>query len=181
MQIKTEHLKAALLAAGKNDIRFYLNGVLINAKHIVATDGHRMNVIPHGGEWTHGDVKIPREAVEMAVKLKLKTVDVTPEAIGPISFKPLDGTFPDYTRVMPALSRGVDQGNVHTGVNPNYLRDAATAVKLVTGVGHISLSQIGGTLVWSNSQIQVVVMPLRDPATPKPGYRPMVSLEPLSV
>jgi hypothetical protein len=178
MQVKTEHLKAALLAAGKKDVRYYLNGVLINNRHIVATDGHRMTVIAHGGEWPHGEVKIPREAVEMAVKLKLKTVDVTPEAIGPIAFKPLDGKFPDYTRVMPALSLGVDQGSVHTQVNPDFLRDAVAAVKLVVGHSHVSLSLIGGTYVWSNSQIQVVVMPLRD-AT-KENYAKMVSLEPLA-
>lgn len=178
MQIKTEHLKAALLAAGKKDIRYYLNGVRINAKHIVATDGVRMNVIAHGGEWPHDDVTIPRETVEMAIKLKLKTLDVTPEAIGPIAFKPLDGKFPDYTRVMPALSLGVDQGSVHTQVNPDFLRDAVAAVKLVVGHSHVSLSLIGGTYVWSNSQIQVIVMPLRD--STKENYPKMVSLERLA-
>ena len=178
MQVKTEHLKAALLAAGKKDIRYYLNCVVINEKHIVATDGYRMNVIAHGGEWTHGEVKIPREAVEMAVKLKLKTVDVTPEAIGPIAFKPLDGKFPDYARVMPALSLGVDQGNVSTQVNSDFLRDAVAAVKLVVGHSHVSLSLIRGTYVWSNAQIQVIVSPLRD--STKDGSPKMVSLEPLA-
>lgn len=178
MEIKTEHLKAALLAAGKKDKRYYLNGVVISTKHIVATDGHRMNVIAHGGEWPHGEVKIPREAVEMAVKLKLKTVDVTPEAIGPIAFTPLDGKFPDYTRVMPSLSLGVDQGNVHTQVNPDFLRDAVAAVKLVVGHSHVSLSLIGGTYVWGNPEIQVIVMPLRD--STKDGSPKMVSLQPLA-
>jgi DNA polymerase-3 subunit beta len=178
MEIKTEHLKAALLAAGKKDIRYYLNGVHVNAKHIVATDGYRMNIIAHGGEWPHEPVTIPREAVEMAVKLKLKTVDVTPEAIGPIAFKPLDGKFPDYLRVMPSLSLGVDQGGVHTQVNPDFLRDAVAAVRLVVGHAHVSLSLVGGTYVWSNAQIQVIVMPLRD-AT-KDGSPKMVSLQPLA-
>lgn len=180
MEIKTEHLKAALLAGGKKDIRYYLNGVHVNAKHIVATDGSRMNVIAHGGAWPHEPVTIPREAVEMAVKLKLKTVDVTPEAIGPIAFKPLDGKFPDYTRVMPALSQGVDQGAVHTQVNPDYLRDAIAAIKLVTGDGHASLASIGGTLVWSNAQLQTVVMPLRDIKGSDAKHRPLICLEPLA-
>lgn len=178
MLIKTEHLKAALLAAGKKDIRYYLNGVLVNEKHVVATDGSRMIVIAHGGDWAHGPVMIPRAAVEMAVKLKVGELDVTASTVGPIAFTPLDGVFPDYTRVMPALSRGIDHGDVHTQVNPDYLRDAVAAVKLVTGDGHASLASVGGVMVWSNSQIQAIVMPLRD--LKKPGVRPLISLEPLA-
>ena len=36
MQILTSHLKAVLLAAGKKDVRFYLNGVHATEKHPAA-------------------------------------------------------------------------------------------------------------------------------------------------
>lgn len=164
MQIKTADLKAVLLAAGKKDIRFYLNGVHVDKHHLVGTDGHRMHVVCHGGDWPHDPVTIPRTACELAVKGKTTTLEITPTAIGPISYQPVGGTYPDYTRVMAsstALNGGIEQGDMLTCIQPEYLKDADAAIKLVAGTALNSLARIGSAWIWSNRTLQVVVMPYR--------------------
>lgn len=181
MQILTSYLKAVLLAAGKKDLRYYLNGVHVNNHHLVATDGHRLHIVCHGGDWPHDPVTIPRTACELAVKGKTTTLEITPTAIGPISYQPVGGTYPDYTRVMAgrmALSAGIEQGDMLTCILPEYLKDADAAIKLVAGAGGNSLARIGGTWVWSNRTLQVVVMPFRTQAAEK--HPAAYSLEPLA-
>ena len=169
MQIKTNDLKALLLAAGKKDIRYYLNGVHVNSKHLVATDGHRMHVIAHGGDWPHGPVTIPREAVELAVKAKTVELTLTTEVIGAISYKPIDGVYPDYLRVLP-VSIGIVHGDRHVDVNPEYWRDAEKAIKLIGWKGeHPALTHVGNCWYWCNGRMAVVVMPYRM-VNPKTGF-----------
>ena len=180
MQILTNHLKAVLLAAGKKDIRYYLNGVHVNKHHLVATDGHRVHIVCHGGDWPHEPVTIPRDACELAVKGKTASLELTPTAIGPISYLPVSGTYPDYTRVMAgstALNGGIEQGDLLTCLQPEFLKDADAAIKLVAGRALNSLARIGGSWVWSNPTLQIVVMPYRVHAGPK---TPAYSLEPLA-
>lgn len=181
MQILTNHLKAVLLAAGKKDIRYYLNGVHVNKHHLVATDGSRMHIVCHGGDWPHDPVTIPRTACELAIKGKTTTLEITPTAIGPISYQPTGGTYPDYTRVMAsstALHGGIEPGDLLTCIQPDYLKDADAAIKLIAGTGGNSLACIKGTWVWSNPTLQVVVMPYRVHAGPKTPAA--YSLEPLA-
>ena len=181
MQILTSHLKAVLLAAGKKDIRSYLNGVHVNKHHLVATDGPRMHIVCHGDDWPHEPVTIPRDACELAIKGKTATLELTPEAIGPISYQPLGGTYPEYTRVMAsgyALGRGVSDGEQFTNAQWEYLRDADAAIKLVTGKKLSPLALIGNAFVWSNPQLQVVVMPYS--VTYRTNGERHYSLEPLA-
>ena len=182
MQILTSHLKAVLLAAGKKDIRYYLNGVHVNKHHLVATDGSRMHIVCHGGDWPHEPVTIPRDACELAVKCKTTTLEITPTAIGSISYQPVGGTYPDYTRAMAsstALFAGIEQGDMLTCIHPEYMKDADAAIKLVIGgKGCNSLARIGSAWIWSNPTLQVVVMPFRVHATEK--HPAAYSLEPLA-
>ena len=182
MQILTSHLKAVLLAAGKKDIRFYLNGVHVNKHHLVAIDGHRMHIVCHGGDWPHDPVTIPRTACELAIKGKTTTLDITPAAIGPVSYQPTGGTYPDYTRVMAgraALAAGIEQGDMLTCIQPEYLKDADAAIKLVVGgKAHFAMAKIKGSWVWSSPTLQVVVMPYRVHAGPNSPAA--YSLEPLA-
>ena len=181
MQILTNHLKAVLLAAGKKDIRSYLNGVHVNKHHLVGTDGCRMHIVCHGGDWPHEPVTIPRDACELAVKCKTTTLEITPTAIGSISYQPVGGTYPDYTRVVAcstALFAGIEQGDMLTCIQPEYLKDADAAIKLVAGTTFNSLARVGGSWVWSNRTLQVVVMPFRAHATEKASAA--YSLEPLA-
>lgn len=73
------------------------------------------------------------------------------------------GTFPDYKRVMPKLPATADIGPVHTQCNPDYLKDAVKAVGLATyNRADVSLTSVGGTLVWCDGHFMAVVMPVRD-------------------
>lgn len=173
MQIKTADLKAVLLAAGKKDIRYYLNGIHVNSRHIVGTDGRRMHVIAHGGDWPHNPVTIPREVVELAVKAKTLELTLTTEALGAISYKPIDGIYPDYMRVIPTQTEVVD-GERHVDVNPEYWRDAEKAIKLIGWKGELpALSHVGNCWYWCNGRLAVVVMPQRlvNPKTGERGYQ----------
>ena len=116
--IEASAICALLVAAGKKDIRYYLNGIHFNEKHAVATDGHRLAVYrldtPVKNESVYPSIIIPREVFD-AVKIKPKGLvtitlpdKITPESttvtidyMGVASTAALiDGKFPDYMRVV---------------------------------------------------------------------------------
>ena len=173
MQIKTADLKAVLLAAGKKDKRFYLNGVHVNSKHIVGTDGARLHAIAHGGEWPHAPVTIAREVVELAVKAKTLELTLTTDALGAISYKPTGGTYPDYARVLPAQT-DVVTAERYVDVNPEFWRDAEKAIKLAGWNGELpALAHVGNCWYWCNGRLAIVIMPWRmiNPNTGERGYQ----------
>jgi DNA polymerase-3 subunit beta len=78
MKITIDHsiIKALLICAAKHDVRYYLNGVCVDARAngdvvLVATDGHRLLAYPVAVDnidaLAPGEYVIPREALE-AVK-----------------------------------------------------------------------------------------------------------------
>lgn len=68
-ELKVSALAAALMCAGKKDVRYYLNGVLLDfrAGKIVATDGHRLfcGAIP---AVDFPPVIVPRDIIESTLK-----------------------------------------------------------------------------------------------------------------
>jgi DNA polymerase-3 subunit beta len=113
----------ASFAISTEETRYYLNGIYLHAVkgpegprlRAVATDGHRLACIdapaPAGSE-TAPDVIVPRKTVAELRKLLEDdgaeiAVSVSPTKIrfeaGELSLtsKVIDGTFPDYTRVIP--------------------------------------------------------------------------------
>lgn len=58
-------VKAAMLFQAKQDVRYYLNGIMITKSHIVATDGHVMFVSPY-----KSDLR-PDEQMIVAIKGKI--------------------------------------------------------------------------------------------------------------
>ena len=111
-------LKQVEFAMAQQDIRYYLNGLLLevhdNKLNIVGTDGHRLSftstILTKNYEKT--DVIIPRKTVIELIKL----LDDSEEEItieisaGQVNFsfgdiklisKVIDGKFPDYHRVIP--------------------------------------------------------------------------------
>lgn len=105
--MKPDTIKALLLCAGKNDTRFYLNGVLFSENkqgHMLAlaTDGMRMLAVTDETQaWPHGQIIIPRAALETASKAKdLVTVHADRlELPGGVTvpYVPVDGRFPDVS------------------------------------------------------------------------------------
>jgi len=105
-------------AMAQQDIRYYLNGLLIvldgGQVKVIATDGHRLSYAarPLGQQQEKREVILPRKAVLELGRLLADSEDpVTIEIFASLvrfSFgstvlttKIIDGKFPDYTRVVP--------------------------------------------------------------------------------
>lgn len=140
MLIATDLLKAALLCASSEETRYYLRGVHLSITgHLVTTDGHRM-FVARLNERPSADVIVPYADVAAALKLagaRAQEIEVTGDRIHSIAYTPVDGTFPDWRRVVPTgeelpSNKPEDQpGNVH--FNHAYVGDLAKMGKLLGG------------------------------------------------
>lgn len=112
-------LKQVEFAMAQQDIRYYLNGLLLevdgNKLNLVGTDGHRLSFTSTTLNQSHEktDVILPRKTVIELIKLlEDNDEEVTIEiAAGQVNFafgdmrlisKVIDGKFPDYHRVIPS-------------------------------------------------------------------------------
>jgi DNA polymerase-3 subunit beta len=110
--------KLAEFAMAQQDIRYYLNGMLLvvdgSALQAVATDGHRLSWASMGIEGTYArqEVILPRKTVLELGKLLVDSDDaVTLDILGnqvrfrfanvELVSKVVDGKFPDFNRVIP--------------------------------------------------------------------------------
>ncbi len=108
-------LKAALMFISREATRYYLGGVYVDPAGLaVSTDGHRMFVgaltpdderaaLPAFNGWT-----IPGEALKRALQgfkpprgMVDPRITITPERVGDVAYKPIDGSFPDWRRAIP--------------------------------------------------------------------------------
>jgi DNA polymerase-3 subunit beta len=126
MLIPTDLLKAALYCASNEESRYYLRGVhLATSGHMVTTDGHRL-FCAKLAEAVPTDVIIPLDTVKAALKLapkKAATIELNGNTLGGVVFQPVDGTFPDWRRVIPAID-GFQSGTAGLPhFNPDYVYD----------------------------------------------------------
>ena len=131
-------LDRTVRAASKEEHRYYLNGVAMQFRDgvikTIATDGHRLIVEQIAGDELP-DVIIPTKAVNeiKAICAANGTVELSVSAtkircIGTdtvYTSKVIDGTFPDWTRVVPAWSDSV------LTVGATTMSEAAARVALV--------------------------------------------------
>jgi DNA polymerase-3 subunit beta len=141
-------LRAVLVAVSTEETRYYLNGINLeftpDGVTMAATDGHRMIVLrqpygEHAATGAHASVIVPRDLVAK-LKIKLKILDETTLTIGDdgrLTFEHagemfgdarVDGTFPDYRRIVPK-----DLDGKPAQYNPAYLADFAKARKELGG------------------------------------------------
>jgi len=136
--VNADMLRAALLCASTEQTRYYLKGVFVDpAGKLVSTDGHRMFVgtidlaasehNPAPGSFT-GWI-ICRDVLKRALAgHKLAYIDISPTRTGDIACQPVDGTFPDWRRVVPSEITGkVAQ------FNPAYVADMGKIGLLLAG------------------------------------------------
>lgn len=109
-RILRQHIAAACCTAATNDLRYYLNGVFVDSRVVVATDGTCASAYlgPECNEYLPpfiiplADAKrIAKDAplTALAEKLQDGLID-----IGGVVFKPIEGPYPDYRRVfVPAI------------------------------------------------------------------------------
>ena len=159
MNIQTfiKAMKFSLLAAGKTDVRYYLNGVLFDVADdgvttVVGTDGSRLSHLKFT-ETTGlepGQYVFARDDMDMIVKaLSVKKSDdyevqikasndnnsfsieklvSSDGASGKWNGRLLDCTYPDYNRVIPASYYGKAEV---VGMDADFVLDAMKAAKMV--------------------------------------------------
>ena len=140
MLIPTDLLKAALLCASTEETRYYLKGVhLSTSGHMVTTDGHRL-FCAKLAEAVPADVIIPLDTVKAALKLagaRCQELEVSAEKIGQIAYTAVDGTFPDWRRVVPtgeeSPSDKPEDAPAHAHFNHAYIGDLAKMGKALGG------------------------------------------------
>jgi DNA polymerase-3 subunit beta len=156
ISINQTALKAVSRFSGVKDVRYYLCGVLVQASpaetRLIATDGHTLaahrTIIPSvdqamGGNYA--DIIIPLDVVQAVLKWKPAKKGEGELLLSPVSggvwelsmgeqasqstrFKPVDGKFPDYRRVLPtALDGKLAQ------YNPEYLMRCKNVITDFTG------------------------------------------------
>jgi len=132
-------LKAAVLFASKDDPRYYLKGVAIQATiatiKVAATDGHRLFVarVDQTENTETFSIIIPSDAIATATKgakhpLDLSKLSDTQWRLGDTILTPIDGTFPEYSRIVPT---GVSGETAQ--YNPEYVAALGKANKLLGG------------------------------------------------
>jgi len=116
-----ELLGAVQYAMAQQDIRYYLNGVLLvidgTQLKAVATDGHRLaySSMELGGSHAKREIILPRKTIGELFKLLSDSEDEITLELGEtqvrivlsdvtISSKVIDGKFPDYGKVIPSYS-----------------------------------------------------------------------------
>lgn len=139
MLIATDLLKAALLCASTEQTRYYLCGVhLATSGHMVTTDGHRM-FVARLNDKPAADVIIPLADVQAALKLagaRCQELEVTADKIGQIAYTAVDGTFPDWRRVVPTgeeTHTKPEDSAAHVHFNHAYIGDLAKMGKALAG------------------------------------------------
>lgn len=144
-------LRAALLSAAKEDVRYYLNGILVesngNTTRMVGTNGHHLLAV----DFRHGDNDcfvgsfiLPREACEMIAKVKRWNIGVIEieSAVSTkclsgtlrvgdttVGYKSVEGVFPDYCRVITPWV-GTHDDMKAAQFNPEYIATFAKIAKL---------------------------------------------------
>lgn len=143
-------LAACLELAGNKDVRGYLNGVAVELNGdagivlTVATDGHALGCYDHKAanhgalpECLRATIIIPRDVVANALKITPKKapfveleVDGDRTTLAAIPFAAIDGTFPDWRRVVP---KQYDADALCAMLNPALLARIAKAGKHIAG------------------------------------------------
>lgn len=155
-----QKIRGALIFAGKNDIRDYLNGLSFEAYRdgviCIGTDGHRMTVIYHKPAFDNLPRPKPfkftlgRDDLERALKCQQKPVHgvmldfvftVRQEGEGKfkvevnahgtkLEVESVAGKFIEWERVFPRGVPDTDPGNLH-GYNADYIADYAKLLKVM--------------------------------------------------
>ena len=141
MELNIRLLKAAALAASKEETRYYLKGVSVQAGprglYLIATDGHRALAFRQSGDaLPEVNIIIPADIIA-GIKLN-KHIDeatLTRESDThwridycgtAVTFAPIDGTFPDWRRIVSKETSGA-----LAQFDPAYIGDFAKVAKVL--------------------------------------------------
>jgi DNA polymerase-3 subunit beta len=187
--IQRNALKAVSLFAGQKDIRYYLNSVLVECTpletRLIATDGHACGIHRADAKDENtgsAELIVPNEIVAQLLKLKGgKSLDDVVTLIVPdditekrdqecraefqgvtFVFKPVEGKFPDYRRIVPSeLSGEVAQFNAEFLMRCSK---ASIALGSKKGLFQVAHNGQGAALASIDTDMVVVIMPFRGEA-----------------
>lgn len=165
----------------KEETRYYLCGINIHNKgddlRFAATDGHKLCVYSHDYDYYENEsgkdfnVILPRQSVKTAMVIAKKVKKDFPVVIKTdgkkltivapdeeATFKLIDGTFPDYEKVIPSQKEAY-----RVGLEKAQAKEAMQAISTFTSRDALTLNFFGDCepvkIVSENSTI--VVMPTR--------------------
>ena len=190
LKIQQKDLKAVSLAMALKDIRYHLQGVLIESNgaetRLVATDGHRLHMVRQEDKGLVLDPLefiMPADMVKKCVSVKAPHGDIylnydngkisarLPDGSEIVQFA-TDGKFPDYRRIIPAHDGGAPEPAVF---NPEYVSDAVKAFAIYAEIKGKTCPSLGirprgasaGVLCADN--FLAIVMPMRGELSPMPA------------
>jgi DNA polymerase-3 subunit beta len=155
-------IKLAEFAMAQQDIRYYLNGMLLvidkGSLQAVATDGHRLSwaSLAIGGDYTRAEVILPRKTVlELSKLLEDSDAPLTIDVLAnqarfrfgnvELVSKVVDGKFPDFNRVIP------------TGHGKRIELDRATLLSALQRAAILSNEKFRGVrLVLGEGQLRII-------------------------
>lgn len=154
--INLKDLKDAAICMGKEQGRHYLNGIYFNDDKLISTDGHKMIIVKR----EVGIVRIDHDKKQFIcyATREFYIEELNFDGINPsmvIPFDIVDGTFPDYRRVIP------DAKNYKKGV-PSAFNMALLAPFKDMGVGELWLNstESSAMIIRFDNAIAVIV-PMR--------------------
>lgn len=175
MNIDKDILKALMLFAPKNDVRYYLNGVNVKAKdgklRLTASDGYTLATACLDADGTESedaiDIILPYDAVKTALGVKRPKaentlhLDIKRSLIGGVHYTPVDGRYPDWHKIWPeeCAPRGALSPRVF---DPRLLTRVGQAMDIIHGKdkGEYMLwhSKDGNTQVYEIGPLLCVIM-----------------------
>jgi DNA polymerase-3 subunit beta len=178
VSVTTQDVKAATLFAATKDVRYYLNGVYLEARDgkifIVATDGgalfvHRVT-LSQDAPITDFGVIVPIDTAKMFAKTKSEHLTVTIDgdtitlSDGSINTttKSVEGNYPDWRRVLPEDSGSPDNPGHY---NIDYLSACAKVGKLYGKKDYdcvpLSTGKEKAGVLWFDDTSLAIVVPFR--------------------
>ena len=177
-------VKAANLFRGVNDVRYYLNGFLVSASDVLATDGHTMICCKLESEIENHKPRIIKTIGAIPAKCHEIEFDISESGvngagfcknnhgstIGVIFFEVIDGNFPERARSY--LSSDEQKEISKIGVNCKYFDRLYKAALLIGGSGRYGLPAAALTFNGEHNTMKfdikgpeheatVVIMPMR--------------------
>lgn len=188
MKIQIEHkaLRAALVCAAKKDVRSYLVGVYVEFNSpthalCVGTNGAMMGAFaaeyscddPADAPTLGASILIPAETIKSMKPGRFTThAELTLASDGSCGtlhdrmFRPLEGRFPDFRRVMPAASTVNHETQTPGQFDPEWLVRGRDSLRTFTGKSKkifdfIQRGEDSGVMHDGGDEAHVIILPMR--------------------
>ena len=186
-KIQPEYIKAALVCASTEETRYYLKGVCFqkrgNIMRMISTDGHRLFVAvqqldPEFMEGPDFDTILPLADLKKSLTGVTSKIEhifcsfivndaadrVTSATVNNVSMTPVDGTYPDVTRLLPNDRAAENKEPVQ--FNATYVGDMAKIAKALGLRGNnVHVQHCGGSPAiisfGGRDDVMALLMPIR--------------------